>query len=136
MENLLGGEDFSLPHNSGNYPIHEICAAPYNLVDFAVKRGADVNVKNHEGYTALDISINRGSVENVEALIRNGACVETKDRYGNNPILSAVLRGPAGYLISEKLLAAGSNPDVQNMNGKSARSIAEEIDHPLLSKLA
>lgn len=135
VEKLLMNEDFSLPHRSGVYPIHEICAAPYNLVDFAIARGANVNVRDSEGYTPLDIAISRGDELNVDALIRNGADIEERDRYGNNPLLSAVLRGPAGYGMVEKLLKSGADPDVKNMNGKSARDIMQDIKHPLLSKL-
>lgn len=135
VKSTLSRLSFSNPDEFGVYPIHTICSLQYDLIDFAIERGADVNVANPEGYTPLHIAISRGDLRNVTALLRNHADTEARDRHGNNALLSAVLRGPSGYKIAEDLLAAGANPDVQNINGKSARSIAEDINHPLLSRL-
>ncbi len=43
------------------------------IVDFLVKKGMDVNVRNERGVTALAIAITRGQADTVDLLLRSGA---------------------------------------------------------------
>lgn len=131
----LRSEKMDLPDENGNYPIHEICAASFPLVEFAVARGANVNAINPEGYAPIAIAVARDSGGIIESLLENGARLDIVDPLGNTPLLSAIIRGPKGYEIAEMLFEAGCDPDVKNVNGISARSLAKEINHPLAQKL-
>ena len=131
----LAAEDFSKANEFGTFPIHSIAAACFPLIDFAAARGADVNVKNAEGYTALDIAVSRDDVTNVEALLRNGARVDTADRLGNNPLLSAVISCPFNSNIPALLLEAGADLDQPNINNATARKVILETKHPLAATL-
>lgn len=128
-------EKLDQPDENGNYPMHEICAATFPLVEFAVERNASLNVLNPEGYAPLAISVARDDFENVKSLLNLGARLDIVDRLGNTPLLSAIIRGPKGYKIAEMLFVAGCDPDVKNVNGISAKSLAKEIDHPLAERM-
>lgn len=59
------------------------------IVD-VLKRGADVNVADPQGYTALMYAANLGLVENVKVLLASGADAGRKSRHGETALSLAV----------------------------------------------
>ena len=56
-----------------------------------IKKGADVNAKNENGKTPLNIAVVLGYVEIAQLLIKKGADVNAKDIYGRTPLHNAVM---------------------------------------------
>lgn len=130
LKSVLANENFSVAADSGVFPLHEVGKVDRDLVDFAIERGAQVNVRSEHGHTPLDIAVAHGNAAVVRSLLRHGADLETRDRYGNTPLLSAVLAGSKAYGIVNLLLDAGADPDAENKNNLSARIVAIEDNHP------
>ena len=71
------------------YPLYPGCAkGAENAPDITevLKRGADVNAANPEGYTALMYSANLGLVENVKILLAHGADATLKSKDGDTAL--------------------------------------------------
>jgi ankyrin repeat protein len=51
--------------------------------------GAFINAQTKRGTTALDSAINRSNLTAMDFLISNGIEVNTKDKYGYNPLMRA-----------------------------------------------
>jgi len=135
LKDMLKDEDFSQPSDFERYPIHEIAAIEWDMVDFAVERGADVNVKTDMGHTPLEIAIPRGNVDVVASLLRHGAKIDVVDRFGNSPLFSAILKGTKAYKIVDMLLDAGANPNLETKNGSTPKSLAIELNHPCAGRM-
>jgi ankyrin repeat protein len=78
-----------------------------------INQGYDVNYhKMEDGYTALMIAVSRGNVNIINYLIKNGANVNAKSKYGDTALIRASVWGRT--IISKILLEAGANIDDQN----------------------
>ncbi|KAI0131660.1 ankyrin repeat-containing domain protein [Hypoxylon sp. NC0597] len=92
------------------------------------------------GFTALSYAVANGNVPAVEALLKKGANVDTKDKYGRTPLL--YLR-PDGPLTSSNtatpllriLLEAGANIDHQDNKGYTILLRQIELDDRPTAKL-
>ena len=101
-------------------------------------RGADVNVAQGDGMTALHWAAERGDLDMAEALIAAAAKVEVVTRVGDyTPLHLAAMYGNAGVL--DALLQGGSDPTATNTNGTTplhfaaragaADAVAALLDH-------
>ena len=75
---------------SGNAPIHwAVSEELIDIIELLIKRGANLNVKNSEGYTALNSSIHLNKINAAEFLIKNRAPVNfDKNLYFNSLYLA------------------------------------------------
>ncbi|XP_077297853.1 uncharacterized protein LOC143919416 [Arctopsyche grandis] len=79
--------------NFNDSPLHNACReGNINVVEFLVKKGADVNCKNTSKQTPLHLAAMRGYEKVVKYLIENRATME-KDKSNDNPIDVAVFHG-------------------------------------------
>lgn len=76
---------------------------------------ADTSAKDSEGYAPLHLSLFNGSKKPVEWLLKHGADVEVRDRYGNTPIFFSL----PSKEITELLLDHKANPNAQNNEGNT-----------------
>lgn len=93
-----------------------------------IERGADVNVTNHKGQTALHCAAKAGFVDIVTVLLSHGANVDAADATGETPLATA-LRSTAKdkarlMAVVEKLLAAGADPHHTDRQGRTPANIA------------
>jgi ankyrin repeat protein len=58
-----------------------------------VDNGADVNARDEDGATALELAVSGGHWEVVKWLLDKGADVNTRDRFGKTPLTMAASRG-------------------------------------------
>jgi uncharacterized protein len=79
------------PPNPGG-PLGDMSKAP-NIVD-VLKRGADVNMTDRKGYTALMYAANLGLIENVKILLANGADATLKSADGETALSLAESDAP------------------------------------------
>ena len=67
--------------------------AKLKKVKYLVYLGADVNVKNNLGDTALTVAAYNGHLEVVKYLAELGVDLNTKDEYGNTALMMASYSG-------------------------------------------
>ena len=75
-----------------------------------IKAGADVNVKDKYGFTALMGSAGNGQTEAVKALIEAKADVNAKDKLGNTALIVAVRYNYTKMVHLLKSAGAKGNP--------------------------
>ncbi|MDD4929514.1 MAG: ankyrin repeat domain-containing protein [Gallionella sp.] len=98
-------------------------------VRLLIGAGADVNVCDEQGWTALARAVynaeaRRGFVEVVQALIDAGANVEAAIGYGVRPLMLAAGYGEAE--IVQTLLAAGADVLARNEGGYTALMMVKQ----------
>lgn len=93
-----------------------------------IERGANVNVRNYKGQTALHCSAKAGFVGIVGLLLEHDADVHAQDQQGETPLATA-LRSTVkdkGRLreVVRRLVAAGADANIPDKRGRSPRQIA------------
>ena len=92
-----------------------------------------LNAANKEGYTPLMLAAYYGHDEMAIYLVKNGALIDGKSKYGT-PIMAATVK--SNESIVDVLLENGADPNIQDTNGKTAllycstfglNSIAEKL---------
>lgn len=78
---------------------------------------AVLNAANDEGYTPLMLAAYYGHEEMASYLVKNGALIDGKSKYGT-PIMAATVKN--NETIVDVLLAHGADPNIQDTNGKNA----------------
>lgn len=75
----------------GNTPLMRAAYYDYtDIVKILWKAGADLNIQNNSGQTALIISLWEGSVSTAEFLIRSGCDLKLSDQSGHSPFYVSV----------------------------------------------
>ena len=87
-------------------------------VDLLLKNGADPNIQNKSGETALMVVVSQGKLPIVDLLLKNGANPDIQNKDGNTALMMAVSQGKLP--IVDLLLKNGANPDIQNKDGNTA----------------
>lgn len=91
-------------------------------IRFLAQRGANPNIRDKKGVAPIQIAVQLGFVEGVEALIEAGADVDVTDNSGETPLISAVHRRDVALV--RLLLANKANPDRSDNSGRTARDYA------------
>ena len=93
-----------------------------------IETGADVNVRNHKGQTALHCAAKAGFAEIVKLLLAHGAEVDARDGQGETPLATALrstVKDKVALMAVVRLLAeAGADPDAKDDRGRTPRDIA------------
>ena len=92
---------------------------------FLLGKGANPNLADKNGETALQRASNLGWAEGVEILVKAGASIDLSNSAGETPLIAAVHRRDTALVRT--LLAAGANPDRSDNSGRTARDYAELI---------
>lgn len=92
----------------------------YEILQFLIDNGANVNEKNEDGITPLHLA---AWPEIVEILVKNGADLEAKSNAGETPLICLSAEQEREDVM-EALLIAGANVNARNDFGKSALDIA------------
>ena len=78
----------------------------------------DVNAAREDGQSALHAAVYADRLDVADALLRAGAAVAAKDRYGLTPLYFASLNGSAP--IIQRLIEAGADPNSADPGGETA----------------
>ena len=92
------------------------------LVKSLIQEGADLNARNKDGDTSLNIAARNGRTGVAEALIKAGADVQVKDSHGWSPLLDAALFG--GTDLIQRLISAGADVNAKGNQGETALMLA------------
>eukprot|EP00903_Cladosiphon_okamuranus_P005628 g5595.t1 len=95
------------------------------VAKMAIEHGADVNVRNAQGTTILQLAVTAGKAEMVSMLCGEGAALNAFDDLGRTALHLATTEGLVA--VMEALMAAGALVDLgDERNGQSALVIATE----------
>ena len=81
----------------------------FDVVEFFIESGANLNARNDHNYSALHWAAFHGHEDIVVLLLRNGADANIKDSTGSTPLALAISRGHR--LIAAELISCGAHLD-------------------------
>ena len=90
--------------------------------------GADVNVRDYKGKTALHRAATTGFLSSMEVLLANGADIEAADTQGETPLCDAVRAGRVEAVAL--LLERGADPTARTQKGESVLTISQRMRKP------
>jgi uncharacterized protein len=122
---LKEGAKVDIQDSTVDSPLHLASALnEADIVDILLKYGADINSKN-SGWTPLKFAAGHGSLEVLQTLINNGACIENQNTdEGDTALMLAVYNGFLDKVSA--LLNAGANPLFENSKGETAYLLNEK----------
>lgn len=93
--------------------------------------GADVDVRNYKGKTALHYAAKAGFSKVINLLIKNEATVDATDDNGETPLFEAIRstikNGEKQRAALEALLLKGANPNLKNRKGLTPLQVAQRM---------
>ena len=120
--------------NMFNYMIpmtqHELMAAVsgenIESVKLSLERGADINLQDRDGCTALLMAARINNIEMVELLLERGADINLQDKYGDTAFFEALLN--KNIEMVELLLKRDADINFKNNYGVTALLVAARIN--------
>ncbi len=116
--------------NDGSTPLYlaaseaEVLSGAQLLLD----HGANIDLRNKTGQTALHLASQRGRLDFMELLLNRGAMVDVPDNDGFTPLHLAISK--MERRATELLLKNGANIDLQNNKRQTALHLALQHSHP------
>ncbi len=99
------------------------------LTQELIHLGADVNLQDKQGWTALHFAAQFYLPQHVLMLLEHGAQLDLQDVYGNSPLWRAAFESKGRGEIIAILLSKGANPHLKNYYGNSAYDLAHIISN-------
>lgn len=107
-----------------------------NELMWFVNNGADVNLKDGRGWTALHYACEYKNFASIKFLVNSGAEVNAKNDLGATPLLRLFSKnGSENEEIFIFLKKNGADPGIKNNSGVSVLDIAEDEINAYLSNL-
>lgn len=98
-----------------------------NIIGILTSSGADINSRNKEGVTPLEIAIQQKDVETVRLLTAAGASIHTQDTNGDSPLTLALAADTELF----EATVNNRNSNTQDSQGNTPLHIALNQDAPL-----
>ena len=135
-------KDYGVPHKDINAmgtggwpPLVYACRGDNREHPEEVQRlldlGADIDVRNYKGKTALHYAAKAGFLKVINLLIDKGATVDATDQDGETPLFEAIRStikdGEKQRVAIEALLVKGANPNLKNRKGLTPLQVARRM---------
>ena len=108
--------------NSVNVKAESLACAAHEgkkgILEYIIKKGADVNATSHEEDTALHRAVGSGNLRCVRLLLDAGADVNSLDDWRITPLMHAAIEGQSQCI--DLLIKAGANLELSNRDGDTA----------------
>lgn len=122
------GADVNAVDRDGRSPLtNAAISRSLECVRVLITAGARVNLKDKAGWTALHFAAQENAAAIVDELIKAGADIDACDGNGNTALFRAVFSYGGAAEAVTPLLAAGAQPDKENLHGMSPRALADSI---------
>ena len=102
-------------------------------IEVLIQQGADVNIKNKDGNTALIIASEKGSLDLVNILLEGGADVQQKDGRGWTALMWA--SSCRNKEIVEMLISKGADINAKSQEGNTALMFASKRGENEIAKM-
>ena len=132
--------DIDMPNWIGFPALVDECRGNHNMPDdpqrviAVLDKGANINITDHKGKTALHRAAQAGFQEITQVLIERGAKLDAQDDDGETPLFDAVKAGRA--VTVRLLLEHGASRTAENRRGKTALDIATATRRPAIRAMA
>lgn len=103
------------------------------MIFLLIELGADVNLRDSDGETALSIAVIFGNYESAKILIDHGANVNAINDYNSCVLLGAVNNNRVE--MTKLLLGHGADTSIKNFEGKTPLMYAKEKGYTEIIKL-
>lgn len=117
---------------SGKYLAISVFLEKPEIAKLLIESGADVTIKDHDGYPVLTRAANNGDVETVRAMIENGADVNSINSEGWTPLMGASYNGRLE--VVKLLIEKGADINAKNKFGTTALAAAKGQEYPKITK--
>ena len=94
------------------------------MLQMLIDKGADVNQETPYGTPLMNAATNPWNIELIDILLKSEAQVNLRDRNGRTALFYGEIFG--GNKIASKLLAAGADVDIKDVNGKTYMEATKE----------
>lgn len=122
----------------GTTPLDSTWDSRIATVEFLIKCGADINLKNSEGETPLYLVSREGRVAMTELLLKHGADVNLKNNRGETLLHSIARYGSLYDYIDAKLvlfMKYGADANIKNNKGNTPLHLAVKYDRIAMAEL-
>lgn len=127
LESIRGGGDIDGTYGDANGNT-ALCYAAYagdaGLLRFLIDHGANVHVRNAEGWSPIILAVFKGRTECVRELLSAGASVEEQTPTGTRLLMLAAMFGHTDVI--DVLLADGADINAKTSAGLTALKLAEQ----------
>ncbi len=131
LENI----DIHIVNGRNENLLHTAIAYKPEIASILIDRNVDVNHHDEKGETPLHYCAAYGYYEIALKIIRNGANINIKDKFGNNPIWVAAFNARGKYDIVKLFKMNGGDAANKNNFGSSAIDFANQINDIELLKI-
>lgn len=107
--------------------VNSVIENQLEFIIWLVDNGADIDVQDRAGYSALHFVAQNASIEIGKYLVSKNPNVDLHDRYGNTPLWTAVANVRQGLGAVKLLVDHGANLDNVNKFDRTPRQVLQEI---------
>ncbi len=107
---------------------YAISGGKMDIALFLINNGIDVNITNSDGQSALHLICVNQNINIAKILLEKGADINLRDKYGNNPMWTAVFNCKGrNYDLVELLMEYRPDITTKNKAGRSPLDFAMQV---------
>ncbi len=107
----------------------------FDVAEFLIEEGINVNLTNANLQTSLHLIALKKNKEMTQKLLEQNADLNAIDKFGNQPLWTAVFNARGDYRIVELFVSNGANSNNVNKAGRSPLDFAKQINDKVLIQI-